>query len=49
MAFERRADAAARALIALVGEGLHPGAGQRVDQAVGAGGGQVMSGAGQGG
>ena len=46
-AFERRADAAAGALVCLVGEGHDVRAAQRVDQAVGAGGGQVVHGAGQ--
>lgn len=48
-AFERGPDGAAGALIALVREGQHVGAGQGVDQAVRAGGGQVVDGAGQGG
>lgn len=45
---ERRAGAATGALVRLAGGGHHVGAGQRVVQAVGAGGGQVVHSAGQG-
>jgi len=43
---DRGTHAAAGALVSLVGQGRHVGAGQRVDDAVGAGGGQVMGRAG---
>ncbi len=47
MPFVWGSDGAAGALIAAVGERQHVHAGQRVDDGVGAGGGQVMHGAGQ--
>lgn len=46
-AFERGPDGAAGALVALVREGQHVRVGQGVDQAMGAGCGQVVHGAGQ--
>jgi len=47
VAFERSHDAAAGALISLVGKGQHVASGQRLDQFVGAGRDQVVGGAGQ--
>lgn len=47
MALERRAHAPAGSLVALVGERHHVGAAQRVDDALNAGGAEVMGDAGQ--